>query len=140
MGMVWTVRELAGMQDVARELLDLSQPLKVLCLHGELGAGKTTLVKAMCKELGVVDPVQSPTFSIVNEYIDAQGDPVYHFDFYRVHRIEEAYDLGYEQYVYSGYFCFIEWPEQVEGLPMPDKADVYIESCDGARIIRYEHI
>lgn len=135
----WTVRDLAGLDEVAVQLLELIHPRKVLCLHGELGAGKTALVKAMCRQIGVVDPVHSPTFSIVNEYLDAMGDPVYHFDFYRLRRIEEAYDLGYEQYLYSGYFCFIEWPEQVEGLPMPDKGDVTIESCDGLRTIRYEH-
>lgn len=139
MGRMWTVSDLAGMELVAKELLRHCQPRRVLCLHGDLGAGKTTLVKAMCKELGVVNPVQSPTFSIVNEYVDARGEPVYHFDFYRLRRVEEAYDLGYEQYLYSGYFCFIEWPEQVEGLPMPEKGDVYIEVCDGERTIRYEH-
>jgi len=135
---VWKVNDIAGMATVAREILANCRSVKVICLHGDLGSGKTTLVQEICRRIGVDAPVQSPTFSIVNEYRDGSGDPVYHFDFYRLKRIEEAYDLGYEQYLYSGYFCFIEWPEQVEGLPMPEKVDVYIESCDGIRNIRYE--
>jgi tRNA threonylcarbamoyladenosine biosynthesis protein TsaE len=84
--------------------------------YGEMGAGKTTLIKALCKELGVTDEVSSPTYSLVNEYRTSNGKVVYHFDFYRINSIEEAYDMGYEDYFYSGNTCLIEWPQRIEKL------------------------
>jgi tRNA threonylcarbamoyladenosine biosynthesis protein TsaE len=125
---------------VAAELLQFASSQKIFCLHGEMGAGKTTFVKELSKTLGVSDEVQSPTFSIVNEYKAASGDPVFHFDFYRLKKLEEAYDIGYEDYVFSGHYCFIEWPEKVESLLNFAKADIFITSEINTRTItcRYE--
>ena len=81
-----------------------------------MGAGKTTLVKAFCQVLGTIDVVQSPTFSIINEYRTGEGESVFHFDFYRIRKLEEVYDIGYEDYFYSGSWCFLEWPEMIESL------------------------
>ena len=86
-----------------------------------MGAGKTTLIKAICEELGVKENISSPTFSIVNEYHSAPGRKIYHFDFYRIKDLSEAYDMGYEEYFYSGACCFIEWPEKIDGL-LPEEA------------------
>lgn len=96
--------------ETAQHLLELSRNYRVWLIHGEMGAGKTTLIKAICQQLGVEDNVTSPTFSIINEYISTT-EPVFHFDFYRVLTIEEALKAGVEDYFYSGHYCFIEWPE-----------------------------
>lgn len=136
----WTSVTLEQLPEVAAELLQFASSQKIFCLHGEMGAGKTTFVKELSKTLGVCDEVQSPTFSIVNEYKAASGDPVFHFDFYRLKRLEEAYDIGYEDYVFSGHYCFIEWPEKVESLLNFAKADIFITSEINTRTItcRYE--
>ncbi|HQF28674.1 MAG TPA: tRNA (adenosine(37)-N6)-threonylcarbamoyltransferase complex ATPase subunit type 1 TsaE [Bacteroidia bacterium] len=136
----WTLVTLEQLPEVAAELLQFASSQKIFCLHGEMGAGKTTFVKELSKTLGVSDEVQSPTFSIVNEYKAASGDPVFHFDFYRLKRLEEAYDIGYEDYVFSGHYCFIEWPEKVESLLNFAKADIFITSEINTRTItcRYE--
>jgi len=136
----WTLVTLEQLPEVAAELLQFASSQKIFCLHGEMGAGKTTFVKELSKTLGVSDEVQSPTFSIVNEYKAASGDPVFHFDFYRLKRLEEAYDIGYEDYVFSGHYCFIEWPEKVESLLNFTKADIFITSEINTRTItcRYE--
>jgi len=91
-----------------------------------MGAGKTTLIKAVCEALGVKDTISSPTFSIVNEYRAADGKKIYHFDFYRIKSENEAYDMGYEDYFYSGAYCFIEWPEKIASLLPPGAAQVTI--------------
>jgi tRNA threonylcarbamoyladenosine biosynthesis protein TsaE len=96
--------------ETAQHLLELSRNYRVWLVHGEMGAGKTTLIKAICEQLGVEDNVTSPTFSIINEY-RSSTEPVYHFDFYRVNTLEEALKAGVEDYFYSGHYCFIEWPE-----------------------------
>ena len=101
---------------IAREILATPGLRKVICFFGDMGAGKTTFIKSFCEQAGVEDIVQSPTFSIVNEYQSVAGEPVYHFDFYRLKSEEEAFDLGYEQYLFSGYFCLIEWPEKIAGI------------------------
>lgn len=132
----WVVKDEAGLEEVAKDILQGLGALRVVCLHGQLGAGKTTLVKALCRQLGVPDEVQSPTFSIVNEYRTGLAEPVFHFDCYRLKTEEEAYDLGCEEYLYSGYFCFIEWPEKVSGLLNLEKADIFIEYLEGSRHIR----
>ena len=99
-----------------------------LCLYGKMGAGKTTFIKAVCEELGVTDVINSPTFAIVNEYrSDENGELIYHFDFYRIKKLEEVYDMGYEDYFYSGALCFIEWPELIEELLPGNAVNVYIE-------------
>lgn len=94
---------------------------RVFAFYGSMGAGKTTFIKAVCEEMGVEDVITSPTFAIVNEYTTAQEATIYHFDFYRIKKIEEVYDMGYEDYFYSGALCFIEWPELIEEL-LPDDA------------------
>jgi tRNA threonylcarbamoyladenosine biosynthesis protein TsaE len=93
-----------------------------------MGAGKTTFIKALCRELGVDDIVQSPTFAIINEYKTRQGNSIFHFDFYRIRKPEEAFDIGYEDYFYSGSYCFIEWPELVESLLPADTIRVTLKA------------
>jgi len=108
------------LDSVARSVLDFSGDYKVWLLMGEMGAGKTTLSKALCKYLKVLDEVQSPTFSIVNEYLTSDGETIYHFDFYRLESEEEAMAIGIEDYFYSGNICLLEWPQRVESL-LPDQ-------------------
>ena len=114
----------------ARKFVDEMGKNRVFAFYGKMGAGKTTFIKAICEALGVEDVVTSPTFAIVNEYADANGEPVYHFDFYRIKNLKEAYDIGCEEYFYSGYPCFIEWPELVEKLLPEDVVTVRIEVQD----------
>ena len=135
----WDATELKDLDGIAKELLEFIGDRRVLCFYGDLGAGKTTFIKAICRQLGVKDEVQSPTFSIVNEYETSEREPVYHFDFYRLKTEEEAYDLGYEQYLYSNYFCFIEWPEKVENLLNLKKVDLYLSFADSKRQIKCEY-
>ncbi|MDR1169317.1 MAG: tRNA (adenosine(37)-N6)-threonylcarbamoyltransferase complex ATPase subunit type 1 TsaE [Prevotellaceae bacterium] len=106
---------------------------KIIALYGKMGAGKTTLIKALCYEMGVEDSVTSPTFSIVNEYKASANKTVYHFDFYRINSIAEAYDLGYEEYFYSGDLCFIEWPEMIEEILPENTLRIYIKVLDDDR-------
>lgn len=110
------LNSLSEINIVANKFIENMSNRNVYAFYGEMGAGKTTFIKAICKALGVVETVTSPTFSIVNEYNKSDGQPIYHFDFYRIKNIEEAYDFGYEDYFYSGHLCFIEWPELVECL------------------------
>lgn len=110
------LNNLSDLDKVAHEFVKTIDNRKVFAFYGEMGAGKTTFIKAICNAMGVSETITSPTFSLVNEYQDGDGNPIYHFDFYRIKNIEEAYDFGYEDYFYSGYICFIEWPELVESL------------------------
>ena len=106
----------------------------VFAFYGKMGAGKTTFIKAVCEELGVEDTVTSPTFAIVNEYEAANGRPIYHFDFYRIKKLSEAYEMGCEEYFYSGHPCFIEWPELIEEVLPEETVNVTIEAlADGER-------
>jgi tRNA threonylcarbamoyladenosine biosynthesis protein TsaE len=100
----------------------------VFAFYGKMGAGKTTFIKSICEELGVDDTVTSPTFAIVNEYEAAGGRPIYHFDFYRIKKVSEAYDMGCEEYFYSGHPCFIEWPELIEEVLPEETVSVTIEA------------
>ena len=110
--------------------------IPVYLFTGFLGAGKTTFIKAVCEALGVEDVINSPTFAIVNEYMDGNGEPIYHFDFYRIKKEEEVLDIGYEDYVYSGNVCFMEWPELIEQLLPEDAIKVTIEEKDnGERVV-----
>lgn len=113
------VNSLTELNSVAEALFNFAEEEKVFIFEGEMGAGKTTFIKALCKHLGVEDVVSSPTFSLVNEYA-AGSSTIYHFDFYRIRDIREAYDIGYEEYFYSGHICLIEWPERVEEI-LPDR-------------------
>lgn len=113
------VSGLDALSKAAKQILDFAGENRVFLFYGEMGAGKTTLIKAMCEVLEVEDSVSSPTFSIVNEYF-GDGATIYHFDFYRIKNESEAFDLGYEDYLYSGNYCFIEWPEKIPNL-IPEK-------------------
>lgn len=108
------------LRDAAEEILESLERRTIVAFRGEMGAGKTTLIREICEQLGVTDTVTSPTFAIVNEYKDRDMRPIYHFDFYRINRIEEAFDFGYEEYFYSGNLCLVEWPEKIEPL-MPEE-------------------
>lgn len=124
------------LDDAAQQFVAAIGDRRVFAFHGKMGAGKTTFIKALCHRLGVTDTVCSPTFAIVNEYQSGQGDPIYHFDFYRLKRLSEAYDMGCEEYFYSGHLCLIEWPDIVFDLLPDDTVEVTIEEQpDGSRII-----
>ena len=117
----------------ARQLLEAIGGRRVVAFHAEMGAGKTTIIKAMCEALGVGDTINSPTFAIVNEYRTATGDPVYHFDCYRLKDVGEALDFGFEDYMDSGALCLIEWPDVVAPLLPGDTVDVRIAVSDDGR-------
>ncbi len=121
---------------MARKLLGEFPDDRFFAFFGKMGVGKTTLIKEICAELGVNDNVCSPTFAIVNEYTDGAGEPVYHFDFYRMKSVAEAYDIGYEEYFYSGCYCFTEWTEKVEELLPERYVRVDIGEEDGNRILK----
>ncbi len=123
----------------ARKLLEQFGEQRVFAFYGKMGAGKTTFIQAICRELGTSDNVTSPTFALINEYRTADMKSIFHFDFYRIKKLEEAFDLGYEDYFYSGNYCLIEWPEMIESL-LPEKiTQVKIEVLeDETRIISAE--
>lgn len=113
------VNGLGDLPDAAEEILGALDGRNVVALYGPMGAGKTTLVREICAQLGSEDTVTSPTFALINRYDTAEGDAIFHFDFYRIERPEEAFDMGYEEYFYSDGLCLVEWPEKVEEL-LPD--------------------
>ncbi len=121
------VHTLDELQAAAEQILSAYANDRIFLLKGQMGAGKTTLVNALCKALGVTEATSSPTFSIVNEYSSSSG-PIYHFDFYRLKKEEEALDLGYEEYFYADAFCFVEWPEKIENLLPDDARTIRIEA------------
>lgn len=121
-----TINNLSELPSAARQLLELCPDKKIFAFYGEMGSGKTTLIKAICETLGVADTVSSPTFSIVNEYRSAKGEKIFHFDFYRIKSINEAYDMGYEDYFYADAFCFIEWPGKIAELLPEDHVKITI--------------
>ncbi len=122
----------------AKQFVEAMGESTVFAFYGKMGAGKTTFIKAVCEELGVTDVINSPTFAIVNEYLDGNGSPIYHFDFYRIKRAQEVLDIGYDDYVYSGNVCFMEWPELIEELLPDDVVRVTIEEePDGSRKITF---
>ncbi len=134
-----TFRE-EDIRQAAAQFVAAMEESTVFAFYGKMGAGKTTFIKALCHELGVEDTVNSPTFAIVNEYEDATGQPVYHFDFYRIKRLAEAYDMGCDEYFYSGRPCFIEWPELIEDILPQETVKVHIcELPDGSRQISMSH-
>lgn len=123
------VKGLANLDDAAKKIVEIAQDECFFIFEGEMGAGKTTLIKALARTMGVTEVVSSPTFSIVNEY-DANGRIIYHFDFYRIKNLQEAYDIGYEEYFYSGNICFIEWPEKIEALLPPHYLKITISALN----------
>lgn len=131
------IQNIDTIRESAREFIQNIGEHKVFAFYGKMGAGKTTFVKAICEELGVEDVITSPTFAIVNEY-EAHDQSIFHFDFYRIKRLEEVYDMGYEDYFYSGALCFIEWPELIEDLLPEDAVKVTItENTDGTRTVTF---
>ena len=124
--------------EAAAKFIDEMGENRVFAFYGKMGAGKTTFIKAVCEQLGVEDVINSPTFAIVNEYVDGRGEPIYHFDFYRIKKEQEVLDIGYDDYVYSGNVCFMEWPELIENLLPEDAVKVTIEEeMDGGRVVRF---
>ena len=136
------IQSLEHIHEAAREFIAALGDNTVFALYGKMGAGKTTFIKALCQELGVEDVVTSPTFAVINEYrSDIAGELIYHFDFYRIKKLEEVYDMGYEDYFYSGALCFIEWPELVEELLPGNTIKVTIEELeDGSRKLTMENL
>ena len=125
------IESLEKIQEAAKNFVTNMGDNTVFAFYGKMGAGKTTFVKAICEELGVEDTITSPTFAIVNEYrSDLAGELIYHFDFYRIKKLDEVYDMGYEDYFYSGAICFIEWPELIEELLPGNTVKVSIEELE----------
>ena len=132
------IKSLDNIQEAAKTFLQNMGNARVFAFYGKMGVGKTTFIKALCEQLGVEDVITSPTFALVNEYTSGKGEPIYHFDFYRIKKIEEVYDMGYEDYFYSGSLCLLEWPELIEDLLPEDAVKVTItEKEDGSRILSF---
>ena len=122
------------LEEAASRVLETCKNAKVFAFYGEMGAGKTTLIKALSRHLGSGDSLSSPTFSIVNEYRDAKGNPIYHMDLYRLKNLDEAEEIGVEEYLHSGHYCFIEWPEVIEPILPDDTVQLLLEtSADESR-------
>ena len=131
-----TIKDIDHISEAARQFVNAIGDRRIFAFYGHMGAGKTTFIKAICEELGVDDVVTSPTFAIVNEYTAADGTPIYHFDFYRIKKLEEVYDMGYEDYFYGDGLCFIEWPELIDEVLPDDAVKVTIkENADGTRTV-----
>ena len=155
------IKDIDHIREAAREFIEHIGDHRVFAFYGKMGAGKTTFVKAICEELGVDDVITSPTFAIINEYTATPPTAaanssfslrecgvanftlhsslqIYHFDFYRIKKLEEVYDMGYEDYFYSGALCFIEWPELIEDILPDDAVRVSIaEQEDGSRVVSF---
>ncbi|MES2516750.1 MAG: tRNA (adenosine(37)-N6)-threonylcarbamoyltransferase complex ATPase subunit type 1 TsaE [Bacteroidota bacterium] len=134
-------KSLSEIKTVAKSIFDFGQKIPVWIFEGQMGAGKTTLIKAICDVLVVTSHVQSPTYSLVNEYSTKRGEDIYHFDFYRIKNEDEAMDIGVEDYLYSGERCFIEWPSKIANL-LPTKhlkVEIQVKE-DGGRIVHLEKV
>ncbi len=133
------IKSLDCIKGAAQQFIDNMGKGNVFAFYGKMGAGKTTFIKAICECLDVEDVITSPTFAIVNEYYSNKlQDSIYHFDFYRIKKLEEVYDMGYEDYFYSHRLCFLEWPELVEELLPKDAVKVTIaELEDGSRLVTF---
>ena len=130
-----TIKSLDSIHEAAKEFVKGMGDGKVFAFYGKMGAGKNYFYqRLLCEVLGVEDVITSPTFAIINEYTDGNGDPIYHFDFYRIKKLEEVYDMGYEDYFYSGNLCLLEWPELIEDILPENVIKVTIEEQpDGTR-------
>jgi tRNA threonylcarbamoyladenosine biosynthesis protein TsaE len=127
-------KSIEELESIANNIIPYKSKFNIWAFYGQMGAGKTTLIRELCKKLGVIDNPNSPTFSLVNEYHTSSGEKIYHFDFYRINSIDEAFDMGYEEYFYSGNLCLIEWPEKIKCL-LPEKyLKITIEVHDKERI------
>lgn len=134
--MTITIPSISELHEAAKQFIEATAGHNIFAFYGKMGAGKTTFIKAVCEELGVTDVINSPTFAIVNEYESNVG-PIYHFDFYRIKREQEVFDIGYEDYVYSGCKCFMEWPELIEDMLPEETLRVTINEEDGIRTISF---
>ncbi|GAA3993277.1 tRNA (adenosine(37)-N6)-threonylcarbamoyltransferase complex ATPase subunit type 1 TsaE [Mucilaginibacter dorajii] len=135
-----TIQSITKLPEAAKAIIEHAAGNKIFLFYGDMGAGKTTLIKELCKALGTTDNISSPTFSIVNEYHTAK-DKIYHFDFYRLKDQTEALDMGYEEYFYAGAWCFIEWPGKIPDLLPERYSNISIRVLDdGARQITVENI
>lgn len=133
------VSHIDELPEAARQIIADLKDERIFAISGKMGAGKTTLIKALCEELGVLEVVSSPTFALVNEYSGISDESVFHFDFYRIKKLEEVFDIGYEEYLYSGNYCFMEWPELVVDILPEQFVDLKIEvNGDDKRIIKYQ--
>lgn len=134
-----SIKSLDSIHEAAREFIKNMGTGHVFAFYGKMGAGKTTFIKAVCEELGVDDVITSPTFAIVNDYTSSKDDShIFHFDFYRIKKLEEVYDMGYEDYFYSGSLCFIEWPELIEDILPGDAVKVTMtQNEDGGRVVEF---
>jgi tRNA threonylcarbamoyladenosine biosynthesis protein TsaE len=134
-----SIKSLDSIHEAAWEFIKNMGNSHVFAFYGKMGAGKTTFIKAVCEELGVDDVITSPTFAIVNDYTSSKDDShIFHFDFYRIKKLEEVYDMGYEDYFYSGSPCFIEWPELIEDILPGDAVKVTITQLDdGNRVVEF---
>jgi tRNA threonylcarbamoyladenosine biosynthesis protein TsaE len=132
------IKDVVSIRDAACKFILCAGSRKVFAFRGKMGVGKTTFIKAVCEELGVKDVINSPTFAIINEYhSDMTGEPIYHFDFYRIETLAEARQIGTEDYFESGFLCFIEWPEKIEDLLPENTVFVdFAEQLDGSRELR----
>jgi len=126
---------LEQLDSIAKQILDYTSTHKKFAFYGEMGVGKTTLIKALSLQIGVTDAVSSPTFSIVNEYQADENTKIYHFDFYRIEDEKEAYDIGYEEYFFSNAYCFIEWPEKIPNLIEEDMVQIKMSVVGNTRRI-----
>lgn len=134
-----SIKSLDSIHEAAREFIKNMGTGHVFAFYGKMGAGKTTFIKALCEELGVDDVITSPTFAIVNDYTSSKDDShIFHFDFYRIKKLEEVYDMGYEDYFYSGSLCFIEWPELIEDILPGDAVKVTVtQNEDDGRVVEF---
>ncbi len=133
------IQSLEEISSAARQFVESIGERRIFAFYGSMGAGKTTFIKAICEELGVEDVITSPTFAIVNEYTTGTGKPLYHFDFYRIKKLDEFYDMGGEDYFGSGNLCFIEWPELIEDVLPEEAVIVNIKEVDnGSRLVTVE--
>jgi tRNA threonylcarbamoyladenosine biosynthesis protein TsaE len=130
------IKDKKHISSAARELIKLTGGNRILAFYGSMGAGKTTIIKAVCEYLGAIDIATSPTFTLVNEYRTSKGESLYHFDFYRIRKTEEVFDFGIEEYFASGSYCFMEWPELIEEILPDETVKINIEVReDGQRVL-----
>ena len=136
MSKIFYAKKVQELDEIAKAIVEVFENEKKIVFFGEMGVGKTTLIKSICKILNVQDVVTSPTFSVVNEYQNKDGNSLYHFDFYRIKNQEELFDLGLEEYIYSDNYCFIEWPEKAKGLLSDNFIQIQMTKNKECRIIK----
>lgn len=134
-----TISSIEQIQEAAHQFIEAMGNRKLFAFYGKMGVGKTTFIKAICEQMGVTDVINSPTFAIVNEYLDGDQRPIYHFDFYRIRKPAEVLDIGFEDYINSDAYCFMEWPEMIEGfLPEETFKVTMEEQDDGSRTVTFD--